>query len=50
MIMQMADVNDKFRSLATPTIGSTAAEFGRLIDTETKVWAEVGRAANVRLE
>jgi tripartite-type tricarboxylate transporter receptor subunit TctC len=50
MIMQMADVKEKFRSLATPTVGSTAAEFGQLIDTETKVWAEVGRAANVRLE
>jgi tripartite-type tricarboxylate transporter receptor subunit TctC len=49
-IMQMADVKEKFRSLATPTVGSTAAEFVQLIDTETKVWAEVGRAANVRLE
>jgi tripartite-type tricarboxylate transporter receptor subunit TctC len=49
-IMQMADVKEKFRSLATPTVGSTAAEFVQLIDTETKVWAEVGRGANVRLE
>jgi tripartite-type tricarboxylate transporter receptor subunit TctC len=49
-IMQMAEVKEKFRSLATPTVGSTAAEFVQLIDTETKVWAEVGRAANVRLE
>ncbi len=49
-IMQMADVKEKFRSLATPTVGSTAAEFVHLIDTETKMWAEVGRAANVKLE
>lgn len=49
-IMQMADVKEKFRAMATPTVGSTAAEFARLIDTETKMWAEVGRAANVRLE
>jgi tripartite-type tricarboxylate transporter receptor subunit TctC len=49
-IMQMADVKEKFRALATPTVGSTAAEFVQLIDTETKMWAEVGRAANVKLE
>jgi tripartite-type tricarboxylate transporter receptor subunit TctC len=49
-IMQMAEVKDKFRALATPTVGSTAAEFVQLIDTETRMWAEVGRAANVRLE
>jgi tripartite-type tricarboxylate transporter receptor subunit TctC len=49
-IMQMADVKDKFKAMATPTVGSTAAEFTRTIDTETKMWGEVGRAANVRLE
>jgi tripartite-type tricarboxylate transporter receptor subunit TctC len=49
-IMQMADVKEKFRALATPTVGSTAAEFAQLIEMETKMWAEVGRAANVKLE
>jgi tripartite-type tricarboxylate transporter receptor subunit TctC len=49
-IMQMADVKEKFKALATPTVGSTAEEFVQLIDTETKMWAEVGRAANVKLE
>ncbi len=49
-IMQMADVKEKFRAMATPTVGSTSAEFVKLIDTETKMWAEVGRAANVKLE
>jgi tripartite-type tricarboxylate transporter receptor subunit TctC len=49
-IMQMADVKEKFKALATPTVGSTAAEFVQLIDTETKMWGEVGRAANVKLE
>ena len=49
-IMQMADVKAKFKALATPTVGSTAAEFMQLIDTETKMWAEVGRVANVKLE
>jgi tripartite-type tricarboxylate transporter receptor subunit TctC len=49
-IMQMADVKEKFKAMATPTVGSTAAEFTRTIDTETKMWGEVGRAANVKLE
>jgi len=49
-IMQMADVKEKFKAMATPTVGSTAAEFAHLIDTETKMWGEVGRAANVKLE
>jgi tripartite-type tricarboxylate transporter receptor subunit TctC len=49
-IMQMADVKEKFKAMATPTVGSTAAEFTRLIDAETKMWGDVGRAANVKLE
>jgi len=49
-IMQMADVKDKFRKMATPTVGSTAADFAKTIDEQTKTWAEVGRAANVKLE
>jgi tripartite-type tricarboxylate transporter receptor subunit TctC len=49
-VMQMADVKAQFKAMATPTVGSTAAEFARLIDTETKMWAEVGRVANVKLE
>jgi tripartite-type tricarboxylate transporter receptor subunit TctC len=49
-IMQTADVKEKFKAMATPTVGSTAAEFIRTIDTETKMWSEVGRAANVKLE
>ena len=49
-IMQMPDVKEKFKAMATPTVGGTAADFARVIDTETKTWAEVGRAANVKLE
>jgi tripartite-type tricarboxylate transporter receptor subunit TctC len=49
-IMQMPDVKEKFRAMATPTVGSSAAEFTSLIDTETKMWGDVGRAANVKLE
>src|SRR5499425_2007362 len=46
-IMQMADVKERFKAMATPTVGSTAAAFSQLIDRETKMWAEVGRAANL---
>jgi tripartite-type tricarboxylate transporter receptor subunit TctC len=49
-IMQMDDVKDKFRKMATPTVGSSAADFAKIIDEQTKTWAEVGRAANVKLE
>jgi tripartite-type tricarboxylate transporter receptor subunit TctC len=49
-IMQMPDVKEKFKAMATPTVGGTAADFARVIDTETQTWAEVGRAANVKLE
>ena len=49
-IMQMPDVKEKFKAMATPVVGGTAADFARVIDTETKTWAEVGRAANVKLE
>ena len=49
-IMRMDDVKDKFKKMATGTVGSSAAEFARTIDEQTKTWAEVGRAANVKLE
>ena len=49
-IMQMADVKDRFKKMATPTVGSSAADFVKVIDEQTKTWAEVGRAANVKLE
>jgi tripartite-type tricarboxylate transporter receptor subunit TctC len=49
-IMQMAEVKERFRVMATPTVGSSAQEFIRLIDVETRMWGEVGRTANVKLE
>ena len=49
-IMQMADVKERFRVMATPTVGSSAQDFVRLIDVETKMWGEVGRVANVKIE
>src|SRR6516162_5414838 len=47
-IMQMPDVQEKFRAMATGTVGSSAADFAKLIDTETKMWAGVAKAANLK--
>jgi tripartite-type tricarboxylate transporter receptor subunit TctC len=49
-IMQLADVKAKFKNMATPTVGGSAADFRRTIDEQTRTWVEVGRAANVKLE
>ncbi len=49
-MMRAADVQEKFKAMATPTVGSSAAEFARTIAVETKMWGEVGRVANVKLE
>ena len=48
-IMQLADVKERFKAMATPIRVLGSAEFARLIDAETKVWAEVGQRANVKL-
>jgi tripartite-type tricarboxylate transporter receptor subunit TctC len=49
-MMQSVDVKEKFKAMATPTVGSSAAEFARVIDSETRMWGEVGRLADVKLE
>ena len=49
-IMQMDDVKEKFKKMATPTVGSSSADFAKIIDEQTKTWVDVGRAANVKLE
>jgi tripartite-type tricarboxylate transporter receptor subunit TctC len=49
-MMQSADVQEKFKAMATPTVGGSAADFARTIEVETKMWGEVGRLANVKLE
>jgi tripartite-type tricarboxylate transporter receptor subunit TctC len=49
-MMQSADVQEKFKAMATPTVGSSAADFAHTIEVETKMWGEVGRLANVKLE
>ena len=49
-MMQTADVQQKFKAMATPTVGGSAADFAHTIGVETKMWGDVGRLANVKLE
>jgi tripartite-type tricarboxylate transporter receptor subunit TctC len=49
-MMQTADVQQKFKAMATPTVGGSAADFGRTIEVETKMWGEIGKLANVKAE
>jgi tripartite-type tricarboxylate transporter receptor subunit TctC len=49
-MMQAPDVQEKFKLMATGTVGSTSDEFARTIDTEIKMWTEVAKQANVKVE
>jgi tripartite-type tricarboxylate transporter receptor subunit TctC len=49
-MMQAPDVKEKFKAMATPTVGGSSADFAQTIDVETKMWGDVGRLANVKLE
>jgi tripartite-type tricarboxylate transporter receptor subunit TctC len=49
-IMQMPDVQERFKAMATGTVGSTAAEFAKVIETETRMWADVAKEANLKFE
>ena len=49
-IMQMPDVKERFKAMATGTVGSSAAEFTKVIEAETRMWAEVASEANLKFE
>jgi len=49
-IMQMPDVQERFKAMATGTVGSSAAEFAKVIESETRMWAEVAKEANLKFE
>jgi tripartite-type tricarboxylate transporter receptor subunit TctC len=49
-IMQKKDVQQKFRAMATDTVGGTSQEFAAAIERETKMWRGVAEAANLKLE
>jgi tripartite-type tricarboxylate transporter receptor subunit TctC len=49
-MMQFPDVQEKFRQMATGTVGSSSDDFTRTIDSEIKMWSEVAKQANVKFE
>ncbi len=49
-IMQLPDVKQKFRTMATNTVGGTSQEFAALIEKETAMWRGVAQAANLKFE
>ncbi len=49
-IMQLADVKQKFKAMATGTVGSTSQEFAATIEKETAMWRDVAKAANLKFE
>jgi tripartite-type tricarboxylate transporter receptor subunit TctC len=49
-IMQMPDVKERFKAMATGTVGSSAVEFAKVIETETRMWADVAKEANLKFE
>jgi tripartite-type tricarboxylate transporter receptor subunit TctC len=49
-IMQLPDVKQKFRTMATNTAGSTSQEFSTLIAKETEMWRGVAQAANLKFD
>jgi tripartite-type tricarboxylate transporter receptor subunit TctC len=49
-IMRMPDVRDKFTDLGATPIGSTQQELAAFIRAEMAKWAEVVKAANIKIE
>ena len=49
-IMRMADIHEKFADLGATTIGSTPQELAAFIRAEMAKWAEVVKAANIKIE
>jgi tripartite-type tricarboxylate transporter receptor subunit TctC len=49
-IMRMDDIKAKFADLGADAIGSTPAEISTFLRVEMTRWAEVVKAANIRIE
>jgi tripartite-type tricarboxylate transporter receptor subunit TctC len=49
-IMRMEDIKAKFADLGADSIGSTPAELAAFLRAEMTKWAEVVKAANIRIE
>lgn len=49
-IMQLPDVKAKFKQHGTTVVGNTSKEFSAQIDEEIRLWRDVAKQANVKLE
>jgi tripartite-type tricarboxylate transporter receptor subunit TctC len=49
-LLQRVDIKQKFRAMATDTVGNTSEQFKATIERETKMWRSVADAANLKLE
>jgi tripartite-type tricarboxylate transporter receptor subunit TctC len=49
-IMRLPDVQEKFRQMATPIVGSTSDEFAGAIASQIKFWTEIEKQANVEFD
>jgi tripartite-type tricarboxylate transporter receptor subunit TctC len=49
-LLQRPDIKQKFRAMATDTVGNTSEQFKAAIERETKMWRGVADAANLKLE
>ena len=49
-MMQIAGRAGEVQGDGDATVGGSAADFAHTIEVETKMWGEVGRLANVKLE
>jgi tripartite-type tricarboxylate transporter receptor subunit TctC len=48
--MRMEDIKAKFADLGADSIGSTPAELAAFLRAEMTKWAEVVKAANIKIE
>lgn len=49
-IMQLPDVKQKFRAIATNTVGGTSQEFSAMIAKEIEMWRSIAQAANLKFD
>ena len=47
---RLPEFKQRLRTMSTDTVGGTSAEFFQLVDAEIKMWTDVARKANIKLE
>ena len=47
-VLKQDDIKAKFAAMGVDPLGNTPAEFGRMIQVETKKWTDIVRQANIQ--